>query len=41
MARKRYSDNDILRLLRDMELLLAECNDVASACRSVGICDAT
>jgi len=37
MARKRYSDEDVLRLLRDMELLLAGGNDVASACRSVGI----
>lgn len=41
MARKRYSDEDVLRLLRDMELLLADGNDVASACRSVGILDAT
>lgn len=39
MARKRYSDEDVLRLLRDMELLLAEGNDVASACRSVGPVD--
>lgn len=41
MARKRYSDEDVLRLLRDMEMLLADGNDVASACRSVGISDAT
>ena len=37
MARMRYSDEDVLRLLRDMELLLADWNDFASACRSIGI----
>ena len=41
MARKRYSDEDILKLLREIELNLAAGNDVASACRSVGISDAT
>jgi len=41
MARKRYSDEDILKLLREIELNLASGNDVASACRSVGISDAT
>lgn len=41
MDRKRYADEDVLRLLSDMELLLADGNDVASACRSVGISDAT
>ena len=41
MARKRYSDEDILNLLREIELNLASGNDVASACRSVGISDAT
>ncbi len=41
MARKRYSDEDILKLLREIELNLATGNDVASACRSVGISDAT
>lgn len=41
MARKRYSDEDILRLLREMELHLASGSDVQSACRSVGISDAT
>ena len=41
MARKRYSDEDILKLLREIELSLAGGNDVVSACRSVGISDAT
>ncbi len=41
MARKRYSDEDILKLLREIELNLASGNDVPSACRSVGISDAT
>ena len=41
LARKRYSDEDILKLLREIELNLASGNDVVSACRSVGISDAT
>jgi len=41
MARKRYSDEDILRLLREIELNLASGQNVASACRSAGISDAT
>ena len=41
MARKRYSDEDILKLLREIELKLTAGDDVASACRSVGISDAT
>ena len=41
MARKRYSDEDILKLLREIELNLAAGNDVPTACRSVGISDAT
>ena len=41
MARKRYSDEGILRLLREIELKLANGSDVASACRGVGISDAT
>ena len=41
MARKRHSDEDILKLLREIELALASGNDVATACRSVGISDAT
>jgi len=41
MARKRHSDEDVLKLLREIEVKLAEGNDVATACRSVGISDAT
>jgi putative transposase len=41
MARKRCSDEDILKLLREVELALASGADVASACRSAGISDAT
>lgn len=41
MARKRHSDEDILRLLREIELSLAAGSDVASACRSAGVSDAT
>ena len=41
MARKRHSDEDILKLLREIELKLTAGDDVASACRSVGISDAT
>ncbi|MEM9496562.1 MAG: transposase [Pseudomonadota bacterium] len=39
--RKRHSDEDILKLLREIELKLTAGDDVASACRSVGISDAT
>ena len=41
MARKRYSDEDILNLLRQIELELAAGSDVGSACRKVGVSDAT
>lgn len=41
MARKRYSDEDVLKLLREIEVHLSSGLDVASACRSVGISDAT
>ena len=41
MARKRYSDEDILRLLREIELHLASGKDVATACRTAGVSDAT
>jgi hypothetical protein len=33
MARKRHSDEDILKLLREIELKLSAVEDVASACR--------
>ena len=41
MARKRYSDEDCLKLLREIELQLAAGSDVVTACRSAGISDAT
>ena len=41
MARKRHSDEDILKLLREIELKLTAGDDVVTACRSVGISDAT
>ncbi|MBO6790517.1 MAG: transposase [Dinoroseobacter sp.] len=41
MARKRHSDEDVLKLLREIELKLTAGDDVALACRSVGISDTT
>ena len=41
MARKRYSDEDILRLLREIEFHLASRQDVASVCRTAGVSDVT
>ena len=41
MARKRYSDEDCLKILRQIEVDLAAGADVATACRSAGISDAT
>ena len=41
MARKRHSDEDILKLLREIEVRLASGNDVTTACRASGISDAT
>ncbi len=41
MARKRYSEEDILKLLREIELKLADGIDVRPACRSFGVSDAT
>ena len=41
MARKRHSDEDVLKLLREIELKLASGSDVQSACRGVGISEAT
>ena len=34
MARKGHSDEDVLKLLREIELKLTAGGDVASACRS-------
>ncbi len=41
MARKRHSDEDILKLLREIEVHLASGSDVGTACRTAGISDAT
>jgi len=41
MARKRHSDEDILKLLREIESKPTAGDDVPSACRGVGIGDAT
>ena len=41
MARKRHSDEDILKLRRAIERRLTAGDAAASACRSVGISDAT
>ncbi len=41
MARKRHSDEDILKRLREIELNLSAGDDVASACLRVGISNAT
>ena len=41
MARKRHSDEDILKLLREIELHLAGGADVATACQTAGVSDAT
>ena len=40
MARKRHSDEDCLRILRQVELDLAAGVDVAKTCRTAGISDA-
>ena len=39
MARKRYNEEDILRLLREIEVHLHGGMDVVSACRTAGISD--
>lgn len=41
MARKRYSDEDVINLLRQIELNLSSGSDVQTACRSAGVSDAT
>ena len=39
MARKRYSDEDELKLLREIDVHLHDSLDVVSACRKAGISD--
>ncbi|MEO1327881.1 MAG: transposase [Pseudomonadota bacterium] len=41
MARKRHSDEECLKLLREIEVHLAEGADVPAACRTAGISTAT
>ena len=41
MSRKRYSDEDVLRVLREIEVNLASGCGVEIACRNAGISDAT
>ena len=41
MARKRYSDEDILKLLREIEIHIHGGMDVVSACRKAGVSDKT
>jgi len=41
MVRKRYSDEDVINLLRQIELSLSSGSDVQTACRSAGVSDAT
>ena len=39
MARKRYSDEDALKILREIDVHLHDGLDVVSACRKAGISD--
>ena len=41
MARKRYSDEDILKLLREVEVHIHRGMDVVCACRTAGVSDKT
>ena len=41
MSRKRHSDEDIVKLLREIEVRLASGGDVSTVCRAAGISDAT
>ena len=41
MARKRYSDEDILKLLREIEVHVHSDMYVVSACRKAGVSDKT
>ena len=37
MARKRYGEDDILRLIREVEVHCSSGMDVVSACRAAGV----
>ena len=41
MARKRYSDEDALKVLREIDVHLYDGPDVVSSCRKAGIADKT
>ena len=41
MARKRYGEHDILRLIRGIEVHCSSGMDVVSACRAAGVSDKT
>ena len=41
MARKRFSDEDALKLLREIDMHLHDGLDVLSSCRKAGISDKT
>jgi len=41
MARKRFSDEDVIRLLRQIEVETASGVGILEACRSAGVSDAT
>ena len=41
MARKRYSDEDALKVLREIDVNLHDGLDVVSSCRKAGIADKT
>ena len=41
MARKRYSDEDALKVLREIDVHLHDGLDVVSSCRKAGISDKT
>lgn len=41
MARKRHSDEEALKILREIEVHLHDGSDVVSACRKAGISDKT
>ena len=41
MARKRYSDEDILKLLREVEVHIHSGMDIVCACRKAGVSDKT
>ncbi len=41
IARKNYSDEEILKLLDEIETLLSSGNDISTACQSAGISNAT